>query len=187
MSSKRGEAKKSSFRSKPWRPFSRKSSKKKKDQIQDDDDDDVGRRLAMASVPAATADYTPGSNVFRADTLQQGRFRLPESPSQSVTSLEVVTGESETANSVSVATGDDKQAESETKDNNEAAERSGATVSEIRAITEKIAQLQKGDDDKESEDDSSDSDGEIESIPREMEEQEKPVEVSVFNFRYYRK
>jgi hypothetical protein len=138
----------------------------------------------MASVPAATVEYTPSSNVFREETLQKGRFRLPESPSQSVTSLEVLAAEKVTANNVSVATGDNKQSESKTKDNNEAAERSDASVSEIRAITEKIAELEKLDDDKESEDDSSDSDGEIERVPRETGEQEKPVEVRVLYFRY---
>jgi chromosome segregation ATPase len=139
----------------------------------------------MASVPAATVEYTPSSNVFREETLQKGRFRLPESPSQSVTSLEVLAAEKVTANNVSVATGDNKQSESKTKDNNEAAERSDASVSEIRAITEKIAELEKLDDDKESEDDSSDSDGEIERVPRETGEQEKPVEPFIFMNRAF--
>lgn len=188
MSTKRDEPKRSSFRSKPWRPFSRKSSKKKKDVVDlEEGKDDIGRRLALASVPTTTGDYTPGPNVFRSDTLEHGRFRTPGSLSESVTSLNVLTAVKETENSASDADRNATEAEGKAKGNDEAVETSEATVCEIRAITEQIVQLQKADEDDESQEDTSDSDGELEGIPRETEEEERPSQVSVFDLRSNRK
>lgn len=184
MSSKRGDPKKSSVKSKPWRPFSRRSSRKKKEE--DQDEADIGRRLAMVSVPATTADYTPGPSVFRDDVLDRGRFRSANVLSESVTSLDVLTGVKEGENSVSTSSGNAANAEDGAKDNREAVQSSEATVSEIRAITQQIVQLQKADDDKESDDDdnesddvSSDSDGEVKGVSQETGNESQSTEVSI--------
>ena len=180
MSSKPGgETKRSSVRSVLRQKFSRKSSKKKKD---DQPKDDVGRRLAMANAPAA--DFTPGSNVFRADAVDSGRFGGKGNLSDSVASLDDLTGDVARAAAAATAVVSKNDDAATIKTNGKEAQTQAAapppppppvasrdakgsreeTAMEIKAITKQIVALRRqsvdeGDDDEDEDEDSSSDSG----------------------------
>eukprot|EP00118_Oscarella_pearsei_P004510 m.19471 g.19471 ORF g.19471 m.19471 type:complete len:2361 (+) comp27846_c0_seq1:69-7151(+) len=150
MSSKHGETKKGSVRSAFRRKFSRKSSKKK-----EEPKDDIGRRLAMAS--ASTSDFTPGSNVFRADTVDSGRFTGPASLSVSVTSLDDLTASSKSHKGIAGKDAAVTAAGVVPNGQKSASSSREATAKEIQAITKQIVALHRKNDESSDEDDEDDS------------------------------